>query len=44
MIRPMTEEERRRAKERETINTLRRCVSCGNPSSKDFCSFCINEE
>ena len=42
-IRPMTDEERQRSKEREKANSMQ-CVSCGGPSSSDFCSFCLEEE
>jgi len=40
-IRPMTDEERQRSKERENEN---RCVSCDNPATDDFCDFCVKEE
>ena len=44
-IRPMTNEERQRAKEKEKANTAwRKCVSCGGPAQSDFCGFCIEEE
>jgi recombinational DNA repair protein RecR len=45
-IRPMTEEERQRAKERAKQNMYgeSKCVSCGNVSTGDFCEFCLNEE
>jgi recombinational DNA repair protein RecR len=40
-IRPMTKEERQRAKERAKQS---KCVSCGNVSTGDFCEFCLKEE
>ena len=45
-IRPMTKEERQRAKEREAYNTLgfNLCVSCGCPTPKTWCEFCLMEE
>ena len=43
-IRPMTNEERQRSKEREEANKLQKCVSCGGPSSGNWCGFCIEEE
>ena len=43
-IRPFDAEETQRAKEREKANSLQTCVSCGNPSTSDFCEFCLEEE
>ena len=43
-IRPFDADEVQRAKEREKANTLQTCVSCGNPSTGDFCEFCLKEE
>ena len=43
-IRPFDEEELQRAKEREKANSLQTCVSCNNPSTGDFCEFCLEEE
>ena len=43
-ITPMTKEERQRSKERENLNLNSKCVSCGCPTRKDFCSFCLEEE
>tara|TARA_R100001480_G_scaffold144904_1_gene142917 strand:+ start:443 stop:622 length:180 start_codon:yes stop_codon:yes gene_type:complete len=45
-IRPMTEEERQRAKEKETYNTVNfnLCVSCGCPTPNTWCEFCLKEE
>lgn len=44
-IRPMTDEERQRAREREEANSLlTKCKSCGKPSAADWCEFCLNEE
>jgi len=40
-VRPMTDEERQRSKEREEAN---KCVSCESPAASDFCDFCLNEE
>ena len=44
MIRPMTDDERKRAKEKDKANKERKCVSCGGPSKYDWCSFCLEEE
>ena len=47
-IRPMTDEERQRAKEKEKANCTpyseNKCVSCGNVAATDFCEFCLREE
>ena len=43
-IRPFDEDEVQRAKEREKANSLNTCVSCNNPSTGDFCEFCLKEE
>jgi len=44
-ISPMTEEERKRAKEKEKANNVwRKCVSCGGPAQDKFCGFCLEEE
>lgn len=43
-IRPFDEEEVQRAKERKEANSLTTCVSCNNPSTGDFCEFCLKEE
>ena len=45
-IRPMTKEERQRAKEREVCNTVgfNLCVSCGCPTPNTWCEFCLEEE
>ena len=45
-IRPMTKEERQRAKERESYITLgfNLCVSCGCPTPNTWCEFCLMEE
>lgn len=45
-IRPMTKEERQRAKEKEARNTVgfNLCVSCGCPTPNTWCEFCLNEE
>tara|TARA_R100001440_G_scaffold21171_1_gene34998 strand:- start:12417 stop:12578 length:162 start_codon:yes stop_codon:yes gene_type:complete len=45
-IRPMTEEERQRAKEKEAYNTVgfNLCVSCGCPTPNTWCEFCLMEE
>ena len=43
-IRPFDAEEVQRAKVREKANTLQTCVSCGNPSTGEWCSFCLEEE
>ena len=47
-IRPMTEEERQRAKEKAKANSTpyseNKCVSCGNVAATDFCEFCLKEE
>jgi len=43
-IRPMSQDETQRAKERAKANSLTTCVSCNSPSASDFCSFCLNEE
>lgn len=47
-IRPMTDEERQRAKERSKVNRTpyseNKCVSCGNVAATDFCEFCLREE
>jgi hypothetical protein len=53
-IRPMTKEERQRAKEKEAYNTVtwldiealgfNFCVSCGCPTPNTWCEFCFNEE
>ena len=42
-IRPMTKEERQRAKEREAYNTVgfNLCVSCGCPTPNTWCEFCL---
>ena len=42
-ITPMTPEERQRSKEREKLNLKSKCVSCGCPTRKDLCSFCLEE-
>jgi recombinational DNA repair protein RecR len=42
-IRPMTREERQRAKEKEKANTGK-CVSCGAPTHNEWCDFCLREE
>ena len=39
-IRPMTKEERQRAKEKEKANTGK-CVSCGAPTHNEWCDFCL---
>jgi len=44
MIRPMTEDERKAAQERNNNNNWRKCVSCGNASKSTWCSFCLEEE
>jgi len=44
MIRPMTEDERKAAQERDNNNNWRKCVSCGNASKSTWCSFCLEEE
>jgi len=45
MIRPMTDNERQRAIEKQKANTGKKCVSCGGPAFKDdWCSFCLEEE
>jgi hypothetical protein len=44
-IRPMTDEERQRAREKHQANQSRKCVSCGGPTvNDDWCSFCLEEE
>ena len=43
-IRPMTDEERQRAREKDERNTLGKCVSCGCPTPNTWCEFCLNEE
>ena len=45
-IRPMTKEERQRAKEKEACNTVgfNLCVSCGCPTPNTWCEFCLEEE
>jgi len=43
-IRPMTHEERQRAKERKEKNEENKCVSCGCPTPNTWCEFCLNEE
>ena len=43
-IRPMTNDERRRAEDRTKANNLLKCVSCGGPSRAEFCKFCLEEE
>lgn len=44
-ISPMTDEERKRAKQKENTNRAwKKCVSCGGPTQSDFCSFCLEEE
>tara|TARA_B100000424_G_scaffold89776_1_gene67240 strand:+ start:694 stop:933 length:240 start_codon:yes stop_codon:yes gene_type:complete len=45
-VRPMTKEERQRAKEREAHNTVgfNLCVSCGCPTPNTWCEFCLMEE
>lgn len=47
-IRPMTDEERQRAKEKAEANRTpyseNKCVSCGNIAATDFCEFCLREE
>ena len=47
-IRPMTDEERQRAKERSKANRTpyseNKCVSCGTVAATDFCEFCLREE
>ena len=45
MIKPMTDDERKRALEKEKANKERKCVSCGGPTvNDDWCSFCLEEE
>lgn len=44
MIRPMTDDERKRALEKDKANKERKCVSCGGPAKDDWCSFCLEEE
>ena len=45
-IRPMTKEERQRARVKESYNTLglNLCVSCGCPTPNTWCEFCLKEE
>tara|TARA_B110000503_G_scaffold121788_1_gene185701 strand:+ start:6091 stop:6267 length:177 start_codon:yes stop_codon:yes gene_type:complete len=44
-IRPMTHEERQRAREKEKANNnIKSCVSCGNPAKDVWCHFCMGEE
>ncbi len=45
-IRPMTKEERQRAKEKEACNTVgfNLCVRCGCPTPNTWCEFCLEEE
>jgi len=46
-VRPMTDEERQRAKEKAEANnpySENTCVSCGNIAATDFCEFCLREE
>jgi len=43
-IRPMTPEERQAARDKDTANGWRKCVSCGNSSRYTWCSFCLEEE
>ena len=43
-IRPMTPEERQAARDKDTANGWRKCVSCGNLSKSTWCGFCITEE
>ena len=43
-IRPFDDAEVKRAKERMDASSLKKCVSCKNPSKGDFCEFCIEEE
>ena len=44
-ISPMTDEERKRAKQKENTNRAwKKCVSCGGPTQSDFCEFCLMEE
>jgi hypothetical protein len=44
-ISPMTDEERKRAKQRKKANSVwRKCVSCGGPAQDNFCGFCLEEE
>ena len=43
-IRPMTDEEKQRAKEKATANRWHKCKSCGGPAASDWCEFCLKEE
>lgn len=45
VIKPMTKEERQRAIEREqSSKAWHKCLSCGGPTTSEFCDFCLKEE
>ena len=44
VIRPMTKDERNRARVKEAVNNLKPCISCGNPARDVWCHFCMGEE
>ena len=45
MIKPMTNNERQRSKEKEKANQSRVCVGCGKHTvNDDWCGFCLEEE
>ena len=43
-IRPFDEEEVQPRSATNIGKNLKTCVSCGNPSTSDFCEFCLKEE